>query len=310
MPQANMFDILTIVLVTLSVACLIWGAGRLVEQRRTDARLTQLTKRRGIAKPDPGKTSQVGSVSTALQMLSQLSVPEEGWQSDAVKLRFIRAGLRNENMPRLYFSLKTILTFLMPAAVAALLWLFGATGQKILICALVLAAVGYYGPDLCLKLVTNRRAAKVQSALPDLIDLLVISSEAGLSLDAALNRVSREMARSAPALAEEFYLAALEIRAGAGRPSALKNLAKRIHIDDLYGLVSMLVQADKFGTGLADALRIQADLIRTKRVVRAEEEAAKIPTKILLPLILLIFPAMMIVLLGPAIIQTMQAFDN
>ena len=118
------------------------------------------------------------------------------------------------------------------------------------------------------------------------------------------------MARNAPVLAEEFYLAALEIRAGAGRPNALKNLAKRIHIDDLYGLVSMLIQADKFGTGLADALRIQADLIRTKRVVRAEEEAAKIPTKILLPLILLIFPAMMIVLLGPAIIQAMQVFGN
>lgn len=310
MPQANMFDILTIVLVTLSVACLILGAGRLIEQRHTDARLIQLTKRQGIAKPESAKTSQLGSLSTALEMLSQLSVPEEGWQSDAVKLRFIRAGLRNEKMPRLYFSLKTILTFLMPAAVAALLWLFGATGQKISIYALFLAVFGYYGPDLCLKLLTDRRASKVQAALPDLIDLLVISSEAGLSLDAALNRVSREMARNAPVLAEEFYLAALEIRAGAGRPNALKNLAKRIHIDDLYGLVSMLIQADKFGTGLADALRIQADLIRTKRVVRAEEEAAKIPTKILLPLILLIFPAMMIVLLGPAIIQAMQVFGN
>jgi tight adherence protein C len=127
-------------------------------------------------------------------------------------------------------------------------------------------------------------------------------------MDAAINRVSQEIARSSKILAEEFYLAALEIRAGAGRSTALKNLALRVDLEDLHSLVSMLVQADRFGTSLADSLRIQSEVMRTKRMQRAEEIAAKVPVKMLIPLIFFIFPSLLMVLIGPAVLQISAIF--
>lgn len=144
--------------------------------------------------------------------------------------------------------------------------------------------------------------------MPDLIDLLVISTESGMGMDSAINRVSKEIIKSSPTLAEEFYLSSLEVRAGSSRMQSLKNLALRVNLEDLNNLVSMLVQADKFGTSLADSLRIQSDLMRVKRMQRAEEFAAKIPVKMLFPLIFFMFPAVMIVLIGPAVIQISNVF--
>jgi len=142
-----------------------------------------------------------------------------------------------------------------------------------------------------------------------MIDLMVICTESGMSINAAIARISREMARSNPDLAQEFYLSALEMRAGATRIEALRNLALRSRLEDLGDLVSMLVQADNFGTSLAESLRIQSDMMRSRRTQRAEELAAKIPVKMLLPLILFIFPTLMMVLLGPAVIQMIQVFS-
>jgi tight adherence protein C len=148
----------------------------------------------------------------------------------------------------------------------------------------------------------------MRETLPDLIDLLVICIESGLGLDAALNRVSREISRASPVLAEEFYLAGLEIRAGSGRVPALKNLSLRVDLEDLYNLVAMLVQADKFGTSLGASLRIQSEVMRVKRMQRAEEIASKIPVKMLFPLIFFIFPSLMFVIIGPAAIQVSAMF--
>jgi tight adherence protein C len=167
---------------------------------------------------------------------------------------------------------------------------------------------GYYLPDVYLRFRTNQRAKDMRDTLPDLIDLLVICTESGLGMDAAINRVSQEIARSSKILAEEFYLAALEIRAGAGRSTALKNLALRVDLEDLHSLVSMLVQADRFGTSLADSLRIQSEVMRTKRMQRAEEIAAKVPVKMLIPLIFFIFPSLLMVLIGPAVLQISAIF--
>lgn len=172
------------------------------------------------------------------------------------------------------------------------------------------AALGYYLPDWAIKTLTDRRSSEMRDNLPDLIDLLVICTESGLGLDAALNRVSREIARNSKTLAEEFYLAALEIRAGSGRVTALKNLALRVDLEDLYNLVSMLVQADKFGTSLAESLRIQSEVMRVKRMLRAEEMAAKVPVKMLLPLIFFVFPSLMFVLIGPAILRMSEVFGK
>jgi tight adherence protein C len=127
-------------------------------------------------------------------------------------------------------------------------------------------------------------------------------------MDAAISKVARDMARASPELAEEFYIMGLGIRAGEARMVALRNLALRVNLEDLNDLVSMLIQADRFGTSLAESLRIQSDVMRGKRLQRAEEMAAKIPTKMLMPLVGFIFPVLLMVLLGPAAIQIGKVF--
>ena len=150
------------------------------------------------------------------------------------------------------------------------------------------------------------RKEDIQNFLPDFIDLMVMCTLAGLGIDATLNRVSTEMLKSCPSLANEFHLCCLEIRAGTPRIQSLKNLAMRINLDEFNAFVSMLIQADKFGTSLASSMEIQSEFMRIKRMQRAEELASKIPVKMLLPLIFFIFPILMFVLVGPAIIQMTQ----
>jgi tight adherence protein C len=175
--------------------------------------------------------------------------------------------------------------------------------SKFILIILLLATLGYYLPEIYLNIRTNHRMKDCQQGLPDLIDLLVICTESGLGLDAAFNRVSKEIARSHPYLAEELYLTNLEIRAGAGRNIALKNLALRTNLESVHNLVSMLTQSDRFGTSVSDSLRAEASLMRIRRMQAAEEIAAKIPVKVLMPMVLCIFPSLFIVIIGPAIIQ-------
>lgn len=298
------------------VACVfgVLGLGRLLAQqrarRRLRARVESHLPRVQVGRPAGARA--LGGLSGVLDSLSRLSVPEGGWQSSELRLRFIRAGLRDAGIAQRYHAVKTALTLLLPAVGLVLLWASGATasGNRMAFWGVILAAAGHYLPDGYLHLRTSRRAAQMRDVLPDLIDLLVICTEAGLGMDAAIHRVSQEIRRSSRVLAEEFYLAALEIRAGAGRSQALKNLALRVDLEDLYALVSMLVQADRFGTSLGDSLRVQSEMMRIKRMQRAEEIAAKVPVKMLLPLILFIFPALLAVLIGPAVIRIGAMFGT
>jgi tight adherence protein C len=244
--------------------------------------------------------------------MSKLSVPEGDWQNSQLRLKFIRAGFRGPTAAQTYISVKTTLTLMLPllAALVILVWSPATAYPRLALYAVSLAGIGYYLPDIYLRWMTNRRSNDMRDTLPDLIDLLVICTEAGLGMDGAINRVSLEIARSSKVLAEEFNLAALEIRAGSGRSTALKNLALRINLEDLDGLVSMLVQADRFGTSVAESLRIQSEVMRMKRMQRAEEIAAKVPVKMLIPLIFFIFPALLSVLIGPAVIQISAMFSK
>jgi tight adherence protein C len=171
---------------------------------------------------------------------------------------------------------------------------------------LVSAAFGYYLPNVVLSRLVMRRQAELFRAFPDALDLLRVCVEAGLGLDAAVERVGREIQIESEALAQEFSLLGLELRAGAARADALRNLALRIGLDDIDALVSMLIQADRFGTSVAESLRVHSESLRTKRRLVAEEAAAKLPVKILMPLIFCVFPALLTVLLGPAIINVSQ----
>jgi tight adherence protein C len=245
-----------------------------------------------------------------LESLAKLSLPEQGWQDSETKLKFVRAGLRSNKAPLIYYVIKSMVTLIIPVLAAFLLAsLTDKSWQSIAFIVVLIAAAGYYTPDLIINFLSKRRATEIQQNLADLLDLLVVCVESGLGIDAAINRVSREIARSSKIVAEEFYLAGLEMRAGAGRIEALKNLAIRVNLDDLTSLVTMLVQADKFGTSLGESLRIQSEVMRLKKSQRAEELAAKIPVKLLFPLIFFIFPALLMVLIGPAILQMKSAFS-
>jgi tight adherence protein C len=310
--MAILLQLLTIALSAIGVVVLVLGLSNNVLSRLIRQRLAVLIlKRTKSASTTPGQ-ADTRRVSNMLDVLSRLSLPQAGWKDSDVQLRFVRAGLRHPNAPRIYFACKTGLTL------AALLVAFmlmpliepDASWAQWLSTMLSAALMASFLPDLYLRTRTTARTQRMQNTLPDVIDLLVICTESGLGLDAAIGKVAHEMARSSPDLAEEFYIMGLEIRAGAARMDALRNLATRANLEELHDLVSMLIQADRFGTSLAVSLRIQSDVMRGKRMQRAEEIAAKIPTKMLLPLILFIFPVLLMVLIGPAVIQMSKAFTS
>jgi len=165
------------------------------------------------------------------------------------------------------------------------------------------AAVGYYLPVLWLRKAIASRKDALQRSMPDALDLMVVCVEAGLGLDQAINRVSQEVDRTHPALGDELNVLSVELRTGVSRQEALKNLARRTDLEELGNLVAMLVQTDRFGTSIGQALRVYADSMRTTRRLKAEELAAKLPVKLLLPLIFFIFPSLIVVTVGPAAIR-------
>jgi tight adherence protein C len=303
-------QILTILLSGAAVASIVlvlynWGVDNAHKKR-----LTQIFRQGWTpAVQSLSRKAHPQKVAAVVDILSKLSLPEEGWQNSGVQLKFLQAGILNKNAPQYYFAIKTLLTLVLPAVLALFLYFTHSPFFRAMVMVLISAASGYYLPEMLLQFITRKRIERMRDSLPDMIDLMVICTESGMSINAAIARISREMARSNPDLAQEFYLSALEMRAGATRIEALRNLALRSRLEDLGDLVSMLVQADNFGTSLAESLRIQSDMMRSRRTQRAEELAAKIPVKMLLPLILFIFPTLMMVLLGPAVIQMIQVFS-
>ena len=298
-------QILTIVLSGAAVASVVLALYNWVIDNSLKKNLVQIV-RQGLA---PADTHNVAAV---INILSKLSLPEEGWQSSNVQLKFLQAGIRNKNAPQYYFAVKTLLTLVLPVVLAILLHFIQPQSSFALglFWVLLTAAAGYYLPEILLRLITKKRIERMRNSLPDMIDLMVICTESGMSIDAAIARISHDMANTNPDLAQEFSLSALEMRAGSTRIEALHNLALRSHLEDLEDLVSVLIQSEQFGTSLAVSLRVQSDMMRTRRTQRAEEMAAKIPVKMTVPLILFIFPTLFIVLLGPAAIKIMEVFKK
>jgi tight adherence protein C len=236
---------------------------------------------------------------------AKLSLPAEGWQNSPIRLRFLHAGYRGDGPVMLYFGAKTLLAVLFPILAYFYVLLGGANhGTSGTLAQLLGAgAVGYYLPNLVLARLVFVRQREIFESFPDAADLLMVCVEAGLGLDAALVKVTEEMRLKSEALAEELHLLNLELRAGSSRDKALRNLAQRTGVEEVNSFATMLIQADRFGTSIGDSLRVFSDMLRTKRRMRAEEMAAKIPLKLLFPMVLCIFPALLLVLLGPAFIQ-------
>ena len=165
------------------------------------------------------------------------------------------------------------------------------------------ASAGYFLPVLWLRYAVGSRKEKILDAFPDALDLMVVCVEAGLGLDAAIARVSSEIKFAHPELADEFNLVSLELRTGLARIDALKNLSRRVDLEEVNSLVALLVQTDKFGTSVGQSLRVHSDAMRTNRQLRAEELAAKLPVKLLFPLIFFIFPSLFVVIIGPGMVK-------
>ena len=244
-------------------------------------------------------------VAKLTQPISKLSMPEEGFEKSSIRLRFAHAGIRNAAAAPAFFGVKTLLTLGLPLLGFVLLTLSGSplTGNTLLFAMLALAALGYYGPNLVLSQRVAARQRDIFESFPDALDLMTVCVEAGLGTEAAMMRVAEDLQFKSPALADELRIVNLELRAGADRERALRNLAIRTGVEEVDGFVSMISQAERFGTSIAASLRIHSDMLRTRRRQRAEEAAAKIALKLLFPLIFCIFPSLMVVLMGPAMIQ-------
>jgi tight adherence protein C len=225
-----------------------------------------------------------------------------------MRLRFINAGWRAASTPGLFHAGKTALTVGLPLATWLLLGSDPQRGGSTTILWLATAAAcGYYAPDLVLKRRIANRQRDIFETFPDALDLMTVCVEAGLAMDAALARVGAEIGLKSRVLAEELQLVTLELRAGSAKDKALRNLALRTGVEDVDALAKMLIQADRFGTSIGAALRIQSEQLRTRRRQLVEERAAKIATKLLFPLIFFIFPSLLVVLLGPSLIQVLKA---
>ena len=230
-----------------------------------------------------------------------------GEDKEALQSGLVRAGIRAPNASMLFLGAKAV-----GAAACGIGWvtinfaLARPIGSTIM-SGLVAGLVGFYLPTIWLWARGEERKGRIQSALPDALDLLVVCVEAGLGLTAAIERVGREIAVASPALSDELLVVNQEIRTGLSRSDALRRLARRTGVEDLYALSAMLIQADKLGTSIAQSLRAHAESMRTKRRQRAEQQARKAGIKLAFPLVFLIFPALLIVILGPAAIQLMEA---
>jgi tight adherence protein C len=167
-------------------------------------------------------------------------------------------------------------------------------------------AIGFYGPKFWLSRKIASRWEKIIAGFPDALDLMVVCTEAGMGLDAALKRVGEEMRLSNKVLSDEFKILNLELRAGKSRPNVLRSLAKRIGLEDVDSLVTLLIQTDKFGTSIGQALRVHSEAMRTKRMQKVEEVANRLPVKLLFPTVFCIFPSLFVIILGPAIVSVLR----
>jgi tight adherence protein C len=243
-----------------------------------------------------------------LEWFARINQPSNVEEARATRRQLITAGYRSGKAPVFYIGSKLLLaviTVFVVAMVPARSLGFPSLSQLTFYYVFA-AACGYYAPGIWLRRAIAGRKDALQRAIPDALDLMVVCVEAGLGLDQAISRVGEEVKRTHPKLSDELNLLSMELRTGISRSEALRNLAYRTDLEEVRNLVALLVQTDRFGTSIGQALRVHADSMRATRRLRAEELAAKLPVKLLFPLIFFIFPCMFIVLLGPAAIQMMR----
>jgi tight adherence protein C len=220
--------------------------------------------------------------------------------------RLIRAGIRGPNALKMLYGFKVVLGVGLPLLLSlALLGVEAASNNKFLII-FVAAGVGFFGPNQYVNMRSRRRQKQIRRGLPNALDLLVVCVESGLGLDQAIVQVAKELEHGHPEISEEFALVNLELKAGKRRVEALRNLADRTAVADLKKLVAVLIQADRFGTGVAQSLRAHADYMRVQARQQAEEKAAKLGVKLVFPIFFCILPSLFVVTVGPVVMRIMR----
>ncbi|HVO78939.1 MAG TPA: type II secretion system F family protein [Candidatus Bathyarchaeia archaeon] len=295
---------MTPLLIAICVAVVLFAGSALLilviagDQSGVEARLAEVT----TYEAPPVEAGVQG----LLSQLSRLMLPfrrllgQKGDEELAYRLGV--AGFRNPGDVETFLNAK-----LLCPIVGVLIATFAGRDNALPL-GLVLAAAGYFAPDLYLIRATAKRKREIALSLPDALDLLVMCMEAGLGMDQAMLRVATENLKSAPALSQELLIISREQRAGRPRGDAWRSMAERVDLDTIRQFASMLTQSEKLGTPIATALGQFADALRTKRLLEAEEQAAKTTIKLVFPLVLFIFPSMFIVILGPVVIAFTDAF--
>ncbi len=276
---------------------------------KLDNRLDTLQKLQ-IQRSESSRVEGGKSFTGVLDALGKLSKPADAWKSSKIKSRLLNAGFHGERASLIYYASKTFFTLIGPFLSFIYSYNQGHSSSNALLLAIALAVGGYFIPNFFLNYQISKRQKELTKYFPDALDLIRICVDTGLGLDAAISRVGKELKLISPVLAEEFEQLNTEIGAGSSRDNALSNLAIRTGLKDIEALVAMLKQAHHFGTNVTESLQVFSEDLRSKRQVRSKEIAAKIPVKISVPIILCIFPALFVVILGPAIISLFNTLNS
>lgn len=289
-----------LVFVTVVAAVFAFGAATVAPSSVLGSRLREIGWQRA---PVEKKIPMRERFQQALDPLSK-ALPVSPTDVSKTRSWLIQAGYRDSKHVSLYLGLRMFFALLGLVGVVLV------TGFDSLPLLVGIPALGFFLPRFVLKRMVKARQLRIRLALADALDLTVICVEAGLALDQALLRVGKDLAHAHPELSAEFHLFNLETRAGKPRVEALKNLAARTGVDDVRALVATLIQTDRFGTSIAQALRVHSESLRTERRQRAEEQAAKTTVKMIIPLVLFVLPSLIFVTIGPAIIQLLKVLRN
>lgn len=287
-----------VVFFTIVVIVFAFGAASVAPSSVLGSRLREIGWQRTKTQAKPVIRERMQQ---ALDPLSR-ALPISPSEVSKTRLWLIQAGYRNAQHLTIYRGLRVL------GAALGFISVFLATGFDSPLLLVGLTGFGFFLPRFILKKKLQERQRRIRLGLPDGLDLTVICVEAGLSLDQAMMRVGQDLGYAHPELSGEFHLFDLETRAGKPRVEALRNLAERTGVEDIRSLVGTLIQTDRFGTSVAQALRVHSDSLRTERRQRAEEQAAKTTVKMIIPLVLFVMPSLIFVTVGPAVIQLMHIF--
>ena len=297
------------VLVVVTFSAMAYAGYIFITPSRTASdRLRELSNVEDVETFDIIGVTDTKEASGVAGRLGQLAEPTSEEEKSKQRQMLLQAGFKHRRALEIFNSVRVTLAICLPMVVAPLAANWGML--QMAGAALIGSAIGYYFPQIYLVNITEKRKQELLKSFPDALDLLVSCVEAGLGLDAAFRRVAGEMETAAPDLAREFQIVTHEVSAGVSRVDALRHLEARTGLDEIRSLVNMLAQAERFGTSIANGLRVHARITRQKRMSKAEEEAAKVSPKLTVVMILFLLPVLGAVLMGPAMIKVYEVMSK